>query len=280
VDHRSGNDYFLTVQYPEDQIERITDLEAIPIRGARATQTARLSAVTSIERIKAPSQVDHYQLRRVIDVFVGLESEDLGRVAGEIEKAIASMEIPSNIRVELRGMVQGMRASFRSFAFGMTLAIVLLYFILVAQFRSWIDPGIILLAFPPGLTGVIVTLLMCGTTLNVMSLMGLVMLAGVAVSNSILLVEFTNSLRSNGMRLHDALIGAARTRLRPILMTSLATIIGLIPMALKLGEGSESYAPLAQAIIGGLTMSVVLTGFLVPAAYLIVYRRRREEVAA
>lgn len=280
VDHKSGNDYFLTVQYPEGQIERMNDLVSIPIRGPRSTQTARLAAVSSLERLKAASQVDHYQLRRVVDVYVGLESEDLGRVASEVEAAIASMSIPSNVRIELRGMVQGMRASFRSFALGMTLALMLLYFILVAQFRSWVDPLIILLAFPPGLMGVIFTLLACGTTLNVMSLMGLVMLAGVAVSNSILLVEFTNSLRRDGMTLREALIGAARTRLRPILMTSLATIIGLIPMALKLGAGSESYAPLAQAIIGGLSMSVLITGFLVPAAYLIVYRGRREEVLA
>ncbi|HEX9024540.1 MAG TPA: efflux RND transporter permease subunit, partial [Geobacteraceae bacterium] len=147
---------------------------------------------------------------------------------------------------------------------------------LVAQFRSFIDPFIILVAVPPGLVGVILTLILTGTTLNVMSLMGVVMLVGIAVSNSILIVEFTRHLREDeSMAVQDAVALACRVRLRPVLMTSLATIIGLLPMALKLGAGSEAYAPLARAIIGGLTVSVALTVFLVPAAYLLVYGERR-----
>jgi len=149
----------------------------------------------------------------------------------------------------------------------------LLYLILVAQFKSFVDPFIILLAVPPGLSGVLLTLWLSGTTLNVMSLMGVVMLVGIAVSNSILIVEFTRQLREGGMEVREAVGMACRVRLRPVLMTSLATIIGLIPMALKLGEGSESYAPLARAILGGLSFSVVFTVFLVPAAYLLVYGR-------
>jgi multidrug efflux pump subunit AcrB len=175
-------------------------------------------------------------------------------------------------------MVQGMRASFRSFAIGLTLSVVLLYLILVAQFRSFVDPFLILLAVPPGLTGVLVTLYLTDTTLNVMSLMGVVMLTGIAVSNSILIVEFTRVLREQqGMAVRDAVAMACRVRLRPVLMTSLATIIGLLPMALKLGEGSESYAPLARAILGGLTVSVALTVFLVPAAYLLVYGKQERQ---
>jgi multidrug efflux pump subunit AcrB len=169
-------------------------------------------------------------------------------------------------------MVQGMRASFRSFAFGLVLALVLLYLILVAQFESFVDPLIILLAVPLGLTGVLVILFAAGTTLNVQSLMGVVMMVGIVVSNSILIVEFTHRLMEQGLAVRDAVTTACRVRLRPVLMTSLATIIGLLPMALKLGTGSESYAPLAQAIIGGLSMSVVFTVFLVPAAFLLVYR--------
>ena len=185
--------------------------------------------------------------------------------------------MPEGLTVTLRGSVQGMRASFSSFAVGLCLAVVLLYLILVAQFRSFIDPFIILVAVPPGLTGVIVTLLLTGTTLNVMSLMGIVMLVGIAVSNSILIVEFTRHLREEeGMGVKEAVAVACRVRLRPVLMTSLATIIGLLPMALKLGAGSESYAPLARAILGGLTVSVVLTVFLVPAAYLLVYEKERK----
>jgi multidrug efflux pump subunit AcrB len=182
--------------------------------------------------------------------------------------------MPDGVRVTLRGMVQGMRASFKSFSIGLILAVVLLYLILVAQFQSFIDPFIILVAVPPGITGVILILLFTGTTLNVMSLMGVVMLVGIAVSNSILIVEFTRHLRRDGMRVREAVAMACRVRLRPVLMTSLATIIGLAPMALKLGAGSEAYAPLARAIIGGLTISVLLTIFLVPAAYYLVYRKQ------
>jgi multidrug efflux pump subunit AcrB len=152
--------------------------------------------------------------------------------------------------------------------------VVLLYLILVAQFQSVVDPLLILLAVPPGLSGVLLTLWLTGTTLNVMSLMGVVMLTGIAVSNSILIVEFTRRLREQGMQVREAVTTACRVRLRPVLMTSLATIFGLLPMALKLGEGSESYAPLARALLGGLALSVALTVFLVPAAYLLVHGRR------
>ena len=168
-----------------------------------------------------------------------------------------------------------MRASFRSFALGLSLAVVLLYLILVAQFRSFIDPFLILLAVPTGLAGVLLTLYLTGTTLNVMSLMGVVMLVGIVVSNSILIVDFAHRLRGDGMPVRQAVALACRVRLRPVLMTSLATIIGLLPMAMKLGQGSEAYAPLARAIIGGLTVSVVLTVLIVPAAYLLVYRSRQ-----
>jgi multidrug efflux pump subunit AcrB len=163
------------------------------------------------------------------------------------------------------------------------LSLVLLYLILVAQFRSFLDPVLILLAVPTGVMGVLFTLLLTGTTLNVMSLMGIIMMVGIVVSNSILIVEFAHRLEEDGMSVRQAIISSCRIRLRPILMTSLATVIGLIPMALKLGTGSEQYAPLARAIIGGLMVSVFLTVFLVPAAYLVLYGRKDEstqEVAA
>jgi multidrug efflux pump subunit AcrB len=161
----------------------------------------------------------------------------------------------------------------------LVLSVVLLYLILVAQFKSFLDPFIILFAVPPGLTGVLLTLWLTGTTLNVMSLMGVVMLVGISASDSILIVEFTRRLREGGMPLRKAVGTACRVRLRPILMTTLATIIGLLPMAMKLGEGSESYAPLARAIVGGLSLSAAFTVFLVPAAYLLVHRRQEAEGA-
>jgi multidrug efflux pump subunit AcrB len=205
---------------------------------------------------------------------VRTQSEDLGTIATSIDNIIAQTKVPAGLNVTLRGMVQGMRDSFRSFALGLSLALVLLYLILVAQFRSFVDPLLILLAVPPGISGVLLTLWITNTTLNVMSLMGVVMLTGIAVSNSILIVEFTRQLRKEGNNVRDAVAMACRVRLRPVLMTSLATIIGLLPMALKLGEGSESYAPLARALLGGLTVSVILTVFLVPAGYLLVYGRK------
>ena len=275
IDPRTGNDYMLTVQYPERQIRNLVDLRSIPLRASNQVMPARLDAVSRITRIQSPTEVDHYQLRRTIDIFVRPLGEDLGRIANSIDAAIAGTSLPTGISVTLRGMVQGMRASFQSFAIGLVLAVVLLYLILVAQFRSFLDPFIILVAVPPGVMGVILTLYLTDTTLNVMSLMGVVMLVGIAVSNSILIVEFTRHLRQDGIAVREAVATACRVRLRPVLMTSLATIIGLMPMALKLGAGSESYAPLARAIIGGLTLSVLLTVFLVPATYTLVYGRTR-----
>jgi multidrug efflux pump subunit AcrB len=275
IDPKTGNDYMLTVQYPEDQVKSLSDLKSIPLRAADAKEPTRLDNISAIHRIVSPTEVDHYQLRRTIDIYVRPLNEDLGRIAKAIDGIIAQNKAPEGLTVTLRGMVQGMRDSFTSFALGLCLAVVLLFLILVAQFRSFVDPFIILLAVPPGIAGVILTLLLWGTTLNVMSLMGVVMLVGIAVSNSILIVEFTRHLRKEGMGVREAVALACRVRLRPVLMTSLATIIGLLPMALKLGAGSEAYAPLARAILGGLSVSVLLTVFLVPAAYVLVYDRRR-----
>jgi len=274
IDPQTGNDYFLTVQYPEDTIKTLTDLRDIPLRSASAKQTALLDAVAKIQRTVTPTEVDHYQLRRVIDVFVAPKSEALGGVANEIDQIIAGVHPPEGTIVTMRGTVQAMRSSFRQFGMGLILAVVLVYLILVAQFRSFVDPFLILLAVPPGITGVLIILAASGTTLNIMSLMGVVMLVGIATSNSILIVEFTHRLIEEGMAVRQAVGHAVRVRLRPVLMTSLATLIGLIPMALKMGEGSESYAPLARSIIGGLAVSVALTVFIVPAAFLLVYGGR------
>jgi multidrug efflux pump subunit AcrB len=273
IDPKTGNDYMLTVQYAENQVKNLMDLKSIPLRGPGSIDPTRLDMISHIKRITSPTEVDHYQLRRTVDIYVRPLHEDLARIAGAIDGIIADTKVPAGLSITLRGMVQGMRDSFRSFSLGLCLAVVLLYLILVAQFRSFVDPFIILLAVPPALTGVLLTLWLTDTTLNVMSLMGVVMLVGIAVSNSILIVEFTRRLREDGMRVREAVALACRVRLRPVLMTSLATIIGLMPMALKLGAGSESYAPLARAIIGGLSVSVVLTVILVPAGYFLVYGR-------
>jgi len=276
VDPKSGQDYMLTVQYTEGQVKSLSDLRAISLRASSSLLPTRLDSISSIKRVLAPTEVDHYAIRRVTDIYVRPLGEEIGAIADRIDQIIAQTKVPEGLNITLRGMVQGMRASFSSFAIGLSLSVVLLYLILVAQFRSFVDPLLILLAVPPGLTGVLLTLYFTGTTLNVMSLMGVVMLTGIAVSNSILIVEFTRQLREEGKNVRDAVAMACRVRLRPVLMTSLATIIGLLPMALKLGEGSESYAPLARALLGGLTVSVIVTVFLVPAGYLLVYGRKEQ----
>jgi multidrug efflux pump subunit AcrB len=280
VDPKSGNDYMLTVQYPEGYIHNLTDLRAVPLRGANSAQPTQLDTVSSIRHIQSPTEVDHYQLRREMDVYVAPRGEDLSSVLHGVERIIHGLTLPEGVRVTVRGSVQAMRSSFSAFGLGLILATLLVYLLLVAQFQSFLDPLLILLAVPTGLTGVLLTLFLTGTTLNVMSLMGVVMMVGIVVSNSILIVEFTNRLRREGRSLREAVSLACRVRLRPVLMTSLATLIGLLPLALKLGTGAEAYAPLARAIIGGLAVSVVLTVFIVPAAYYLVHRREEPEAGA
>jgi multidrug efflux pump subunit AcrB len=274
IDNKNGNNYFLTVQYPEAQIRTVEDLESIPLHADGIGQSTRLGMVANIKPILAPTEVDHYQIRRKLDIYVRPASEDLGSADDQVQQVLKSLRVPANVTVSVHGSAEAMHASFRSFSIGLILSVILLYLILVAQFRSFVDPLIILLALPPGLIGVLLTLVLTGTTMNVMSLMGVVMLAGVAMSNSILIVEFAHHLRGEGRGVAEAVIESCRVRLRPILMTSLATIIGLMPMALKLGEGSESYAPLARALVGGLLLSVVLTVFLVPAGFYWIYGNR------
>jgi len=276
VDPKNGNNYMLTVQYPETQVKSLLDLKQIPIHASNNLNPTDLEAVTSSTIINTPTEVDHYQLRRVIDVYVAPSSQDLGGVANRVDKIIGQTKIPDDVRVTMRGSVEGMRQSFKSFGIGLILSIVLVYLILMAQFASFIDPFIILLAIPPGITGVLVFLLITGTTLNVMSLMGVIMMTGIVVSNSILIVDVTRIYRRQGMAIREAVALACRVRLRPVLMTSLATILGMIPMALALEAGSEQYAPLARSIIGGLTVSVVVTVFLVPAAYLLIHRKEEQ----
>ena len=278
VDPKTGNDYLMTVQYPEGTVKSFSDLKQIPLLGNGEANPTRLDMVADISKIVAPTEVDHYQLRRTIDIYVTTKSEALGGVADGVQKILDHTKKPEGVTIAMMGSVKAMNSSFSSFTTGLLLAVLLVYLVLVAQFRSFLDPFLIMLAVPPGIMGVIFILATTGTTLNIMSLMGVVMMVGIVVSNSILIVEFTHRLiEDEGMPLREAVSYACRVRLRPILMTSLATIFGMIPMALKLGEGSEAYAPLARAIIGGLSMSVILTVFLVPAAFLIAYRRREEE---
>lgn len=238
-------------------------------------QDIETDITVKLDHLETPTEFHHYEIKRVTDVYVTPSGEDLGKLKTEIDILIAGSKIPDGVSVTLRGMALGMQESFKRFGLGFGISFALLFLILVAQFRSFVDPFLIMLAILMGLIGVLVILALLHTTLNVMSLMGVLMLIGIADSNSILIVDFAHNLENQGLPVKDAEIMACRVRLRPILMTSLATIIGMIPMAMKLGPGAEQYAPMAQAIIGGLTSSVLLTIFIVPAAYVLVYGVRR-----
>jgi multidrug efflux pump subunit AcrB len=306
IDPKSGNNYMVTVQYANSLINNMSmeDFENIPLRGvhpagyspmqeARETSSDQrefwrgdhtsgytpLSSVADLKLINTPTEVDHYQIRRVIDVYVSTQTEALQGVGSDVNKLLANTKTDKNTVLNLRGAVISMNKSFQEFGLGLIISVLMVYLILMAQFTSFIDPFIILMAIPPGLAGVVMILLATGSTLNIMSLMGVIMMTGIVVSNSILIVEFAGTLHKEGKSLLDAVVQSCKIRLRPILMTSLATLLGMIPMALGMEAGSEQYAPLARAVIGGLAVSVVVTVFLVPAVYLLVHGRRAETSA-
>jgi multidrug efflux pump subunit AcrB len=276
IDPKTGNNYMLTVQYSSRQIGHMNmeELGNIPLRGKDSQSYTPLRSVVFTKHIDTPTEVDHYQLRRVIDVYVLPRAEALNSVGKQVDRAIKNVPTENGMRVLMHGAVQSMDASFLRFGLGIMLAVVLVYLLLMAQFKSFIEPFVILMAIPPGLAGVIVLLVLTGSTLNVMSLMGVIMMVGIVVSNSILIVEFAGILHDRGSSYREAVVQSCKIRLRPILMTSLATLLGMIPMALGLEAGSEQYAPLARAIIGGLSVSVMVTVFLVPVVYVLVYGRR------
>jgi multidrug efflux pump subunit AcrB len=269
IDPATGIDYLLSVQYPEGRVHNLNDLKAIPVRAS-----VRLDSVASVTKLEGPTEIDHYQLQRIVNLYASTKSEALGPVAQALNQLIADNPPPAGVRVVMRGLVSTMQETFTSLGWGIALAILLVYLVLVAQFRSFTDPLFILLAVLPGLSGVIVMLLLTGTTLNIMSLMGVIMMIGIVVTDSILIVEATSRLLGQGLVLRDAILAGVKTRMRPILMTSLATVAGLLPMALKLGTGSESYAPLARAIIGGVSVSMVVTVILVPCAIYLMRSRK------
>jgi multidrug efflux pump subunit AcrB len=307
IDPKSGNNYMVTVQYANQLINNMSigDLENIPLRGIhpsgnspmqeasavsdqsrefwRGDHTSGytpLGSVADIKFINTPTEVDHYQIRRVIDIYVSTRTEALQKVGGEVDKLLANTKTDKNTALKVRGAVVSMNQAFKEFGVGLIVAVLMVYLILMAQFASFIDPFIILMAIPPGLAGVALILLATGSTLNIMSLMGVIMMTGIVVSNSILIVEFAGILHKKGLPLLEAVIESCKVRLRPILMTSLATLLGMIPMAIGLEAGSEQYAPLARAVIGGLAVSVVVTVFLVPAVYLIIHGKREKQSAA
>ena len=268
----------VVTQYYEKNIDSVETLRNIPVLGGepgRPTHNALLLRnVAEITREEHPAEADHYSIQRVVDLLIAPGSQDLGGTQAAVLNALKNVQLPTGVHYAIRGSVSAMQKSFSSFGFGLSMAVVLLYLVMVAQFKSFLDPFIIMFAVPMGLIGVIWTLLITGTTLNIESFMGIIVMVGIVVSNAILLVEFSNQRRAHGEDLRTAVVRAARIRMRPIIMTAMATVVGLMPMALKLGAGSEASAPLARAAVGGLIVSTIFTLVLVPALYELFYSRR------
>lgn len=278
IDPKSGNQYFVAVQYPEDPNFKLDDLKNVYATGTKQTQPVRLSSLVDIEMRSNAVELNHVGLRRVTDVLVNTEGRDVGGVAADVTKVIdglrADGHIPGQVQVTLKGEYARMQESFSSLAGGLALASVLVYLLMVPLFRSFAGPLVIIFTVPLGLIGVLVTLFLTGTTLNVQSEMGVIFLVGIVVANGVLLVDFANKLRNEGVPVKEAAIRAAATRFRPILMTFLATSLDLFPLALGLGQGNETITPLARAVVGGLITATGLTLFVVPALYSLFIRDR------
>jgi multidrug efflux pump subunit AcrB len=279
--------YSVAVQTPIDQINSVSDLLHTPVNrpdpAAASTPATlpsapvtRLADIATVYPKSSLESVNHYTVQREIDIAANIDGRDLGSIAGDIQKAIADVGkgLPITTKILILGQNDVMQSSFRSLALGMVLAVILVYALLVILFQSWVDPFIIMMAVPGALMGILWMLALSGTTINVESLMGAIMSIGISVSNSILVVSFANDLRAREeVGPLRAVIEAGRIRLRPVLMTALAMIIGMVPMALGLGEAGEQNAPLGRAVIGGLIVATISTLFIVPIFYTLLRRR-------
>jgi multidrug efflux pump subunit AcrB len=290
---QNGVNYQVAVSTPLEKLQSVSDILSFPTNPPTnqisplpsvvtpvtvpTVQVTRLGDIATIRPGSTMNSINHYTIQRVIDVAANVEGRDLGSTAAEIKLAIAEVQkdLPSTSKIFLRGQNEVMENSFRLLGFGLILAIILVYAVLVVLFQSWVDPFIIMMAVPGALIGIIWMLGASGTTINVMSLMGAIMTVGISVSNSILVVSFANDLRGRDIDLTplQAIVESGKTRLRPILMTALAMVIGMIPMALGLGEAGEQNAPLGRAVIGGLLAATFATLFLVPIFYTLLRRK-------
>jgi multidrug efflux pump subunit AcrB len=277
--------YSVAVQTPISKINTVNDLLATPVSTPAPGSTdpaqlpgapvKRLADIATVYPRSSLESVNHYTVQRELDIDANVDGRDLGATAGDIQAAIndISKGLPITTHIDIRGQNEVMQASFRSLGLGMILAVILVYALLVILFQSWVDPFIIMMAVPGGLLGIIWMLALSGTTINVESLMGSIMTIGISVSNSILVVSFANDLRARGtLTVFEAAVGACTIRLRPVLMTALAMIIGMLPMALGLGDAGEQNAPLGRAVIGGLIMATIATLFIVPIFYTFLRR--------
>jgi CzcA family heavy metal efflux pump len=272
---QNGVSYFVAVQTPQYKITTMEDLGKTSIAAAGLKEPQLLTNLSTMSRGNTMGLVSHYNVQATIDVFANVEDTDLGSVSKEIYKIVDSYKskLPRGSTIDVRGQVESMNASFKGLAWGLVFAIVLVYMLMVINFQSWLDPLIIIMALPGAISGIAWMLFISQTTVNVPSLMGAIMCIGVATSNSILLVTFANDEKEAGHNSYEAALSAGYTRLRPVVMTALAMIIGMFPMALGLGEGGEQNAPLGRAVIGGLIVATFSTLFFVPVMYNILKKK-------
>jgi multidrug efflux pump subunit AcrB len=269
----TGVQYPIVAQAPQYRMASLSDLQNVPITAGSQSQT--LSGLATVSRGFGPNVVSHYDSQPVIDLFGAVQDRDLGSVGADIDRIVAGMqkELPKGTRIVSRGQMETMRSSYSGLLIGLSGAILLVYLLLVINFQSWLDPFVIIMALPAAIAGILWMLLATGTTLSVPALTGAIMCMGVATANSVLLVSFARDRMREGATAFDAALEAGFTRFRPVLMTALAMIIGMLPMALALGEGGEQNAPLGRAVIGGLIFATVATLLFVPAIFAALHRR-------
>jgi multidrug efflux pump subunit AcrB len=275
VDPKSGTQYQVATQTPQYRLEDLNDLGNTPLSGGVGGASPILSSVASIHRSTGPAVVSHYNATPAIDIYGSVQGMDLGYVSGQINKVIgeAQKDLPKGSHIVLRGQSQTMKASFNGLLIGLVGAIILVYMLIVVNFQSLLDPFIIITALPAALAGIVWMLFLTHTTVSVPALTGAIMCMGVATANSVLVVSFARERMNAGDNAFEAALQAGFTRLRPVLMTALAMIIGMIPMALGLGDGGEQNAPLGRAVIGGLIFATVATLFFVPTVFSIIHGR-------
>ncbi|MEC4891304.1 MAG: efflux RND transporter permease subunit [Nitrospira sp.] len=272
TDPQNGNEYYISAWLAEEYRKDLTDLENILLT-TKAGEPVLLKNVASLKLNAGPVKIDRKYFQRVVHITANPVNRDLGAIAADLDAAFANLQLPTGFSLKIAGQIQQQRETFQGLQFATVLALALVYMVMAAQFKSLVDPFIIMFSVPMGFPGVILILFLTNTTLSTTSMMGIIMMLGIVVSNGVLLVDYTNVLRRKGRPLHDAVVTASRTRLRPILMTSLATVFGLLPMAIGWGTGGETNAPLARSVVGGLSVSTLLTLFLVPTMYMILEER-------
>ena len=272
---RNGVSYPIVAQMPQYRIDTVSDLMNVPVTSAETQSPQYLGGLARITPGPSPGVVSHYNVQPVIDIYGAVQGRDLGVVSGDIDRILEATrkDVPRGSYVIIRGQVHTMSDAYRQLYFGLAGAVILVYLVIVVNFQSWLDPFIIITALPGALAGIIWMLFMTGTTLSVPALTGAVMCMGIATANSVLLVSFAREGLADGLDSATAALEAGFTRFRPVLMTALAMIIGMVPMALALGEGGEQNAPLGRAVIGGLTVATVATLFFVPTVFSVLHRQ-------